>query len=342
MDTQLNYPYRKPYITSLLGACLFVPMTAYAHLISIGATNPFPETVAAGSTSSATYTVTNISAGALVRVVDQSNFPASSGLSIASSTCGSPIGPGQTCTISVALQAPVAGQTVSGVLKEWASPTADGVSLPIKVQLSHSLPNITMQPLVNGGLPALREPIVGHSEGTWLIVSGSTGGFHDFTTAAFIQDILVYNPSTSQVLSASVSSLPVAVQNQLTSADPEFLQDGSTLYIIGGFYQVDNSAVWKTLNTITAINVPGMINAITNAGGDPSSVDLSPYVTYLSPDTTPASPDEFNITGGQLGKIGDYFYLAFGQNCGGGGNENNYCVPTQIYTNSIYKFTANP
>lgn len=63
---------------------------------------------------------------------------------------------------------------------------------------------------------------------------------------------------------------------------------------------------------------------------------------YRSPNTNPQSPTQFNVTGGDLGRIDNFFYLAYGQNCTGGGNENNYCVPTQIYTNSIYKFTTNP
>jgi hypothetical protein len=328
-------------VKTLLSFILFIPLVANAHLISISATKPFPRNVAASSTSSATFQVTNISSKANVTVVDKSNFPASSGLSIASSTCGSLLTPGKFCTIKVSLRAPSVGKTISGALKEWAQPTADGVEYPITVTVSNSLPNITLQPVTNGGLPALREPVIAHDNGNWLIVSGSKGGFHDFDSNDFITNIYVYNPSTLQVLSASMSSLPAEVQHQLASSDPVFLQDGTTLYIIGGFYQETN-LLWTTLNIITAIDIPGMINAITTAGGNPSNVNLSPYVQYRSPNTIPQSPAEFKVTGGQLGKIGSYFYLAYGQNCSGGGHSNDYCVPTQIYTNSIYKFTTNP
>ncbi len=310
----------------ILSLILYFPMAAHAHLISIAATTPFPATVTATSSTTATFTVTNIASRVSVTVVDQSSFPSGSGLSISSSTCGNLLGPGQSCTIQLSLK-PSTTQTISTALKEWAKPSADGVQYPINVTVTTGLPSITLVPVNSSALPALRDPVVAASAGNWLILSGSTGGFHDFNRD-FITSIYVYNPSTAQIYSMSVSStnLPVAVKKQLTSSDNQFLQDGDTLYIIGGFYTPDN-VVWTTLNTITAINVPGMINAIIN-----NNTNLASFVTYNT------SIPQFQVTGGQLGKIGNYFYLTFGQDCEG----SNYCVPTQTYTNSIYQFSADP
>lgn len=305
---------------------LLFPIVAYAHLISITATTPFPATVAATSKTTATFTVTNIASRVSVTVIDQSQFPSDSGLSISSSTCGSLLRPNQSCTIQVTLQASSTAQTVSSALKEWAKPSVDGVQFPINVTVTTGLPNITLVPISNSGLPALRDPIVAHNSGYWLIVSGSTGNFHDFNKN-FITSIYVYNTSTSQIYSMSVSStnLPVAVRNQLVSTSPEYLQDGDTLYIIGGFYTPDNVS-FTTLNTITAINIPGMINAIING-----NTNLAAFVA------TNTSIPQFKVTGGQLEKIGNYFYLTFGQDCEGA-----YCGTSQTYTNSIYQFSTDP
>lgn len=297
------------------------PLAVYAHVISITATTPFPRSVHASSNTTATFTVTNISAAANVYAINQSSFPI--GLSIKSSTCGNLLTPGDSCTIQVLLQASVAGH-VAGELKIWAQPTVDAVKYPIEVSVLPSLPTITLTPVNSTGLPAVREPVIGYNSGNWLLVSASIGNFHDFNKT-YIDQIYVYNPGSGNIHTAPITSLPPEIQNQLNSSDIEFVQDGDTLYLIGGFYTPDNSN-WTTLNTITAINVPGMMNAIIS--GNPN---LSPFATFNTTIT------EFKVTGGQLGKIGNYFYLTFGQDC-----EGNYCATAQHYTHTIYKFTTDP
>lgn len=111
----------------------FFPIAAFAHLISITATTPFPSTVRALSTTSGIFTVTNLTSRVALTVIDQSHFPKDSGLSIVSSTCGSLMNPGQTCNITVQLQAPSTSQTLSVELREWAKPSADGVRFPFSI-----------------------------------------------------------------------------------------------------------------------------------------------------------------------------------------------------------------
>jgi hypothetical protein len=313
-------------IKIILSIALLFPIVVYAHLISITATSPFPATVPATSRTIATFKVTNIAAKVSVSAINQSNFPSNSGLSIASSTCGGLLTPGKSCTIQVAFNAPAVGQTISSALKVWAKPSADGVQYPFNVTVTLGLPTITLVPVDSSQLPALRDPIVAIHNGVWLIVSGSLANMHDFNNN-FNTDIYVYNPVTKQKYSVPISStnLPTPIKNQLASSNPVFLQHGDTLYIIGGFY-TPNNTTFTTLNTITAINVPGMIDAIIN-----NQVNLAPLVTYNT------SIPQFQVTGGQLETIGDDFYLAFGQNC-----EGNYCAVSQIYSNSIYQFRTDP
>lgn len=304
----------------------FLPILASAHLIAITATKPFPATVAANTSTNAIFTITNITTKANITVIDQSKFPSDSGLTITSSTCGNVLAPAQSCTIQVTLKAQYSGQSISAQLKEWAKPTVDGVQFPINVKVVSQLPTITLVPIDSSKLPALRDPVIGTYGGKWLIVSGSFGNFHDFNNT-FNTSIYVYNPATAQIYSVDISSsnLPVAVKNQLASTSPNTLQDGDTLYLIGGFYTPDNTN-FTTLNTITSINVPGMMAAVMR--GD---TNLAPFVTFNT------SVPQFLVTGGQLGKIGNYFYLAFGQRCEGA-----YCANLQVYTNSIYKFSTDP
>lgn len=326
MDNKAKFQQKRlGCLKMILTATLLSPIAAHAHLISITAITPFPAKVVTSSSVTATFKVTNITTKTNVTAVDQSDFPTGSGLSISSSTCGSLLMPGQSCTIQVTLQAPATSQNISTALKEWAKPSADGVQYPIRIRIT-PLPTITLVPVDSSQLPAFRDPVLAQDADKWLIVSGSTGNFHDFDHR-FNTDLYVYNPKTTQIHSVSISStdLDPEIKKQLASSSPQFLQDGDTLYIIGGFYTPDN-LTWTTLNTITAINVPNMIHAII-AG----ETDLNQYVHFRT------DIPEFKVTGGQLGKIKDHFYLVFGQDCEGG----SYCTE-QTYTNSIYKFVTDP
>ncbi len=112
---------------------LLFPLKIFAHLISITATTPFPSTVTEYSISSATYTVTNISSGAIVIPVNQSQFP--TGVSVLSSTLGNSLGPGESATVTLQLQ-PTSAQNISTALKVWAKPTLDAVQVPIHVTVT--------------------------------------------------------------------------------------------------------------------------------------------------------------------------------------------------------------
>jgi len=126
-------------ITIILSIGFLFPITAFAaHLITITPTSPFPSEVAASSITTATYTVTNRASKISLTVIDQTRFPSGSGLSILSSTCGTLLSPGQSCVLTLQLQAPPTPQTISFELREWAKPSADGVRLPIVITIQES------------------------------------------------------------------------------------------------------------------------------------------------------------------------------------------------------------
>ena len=328
MDNKMKFQKRFIGTLSMTLSAFLLSPAAYAHVLAITATTPFPAAVAATSSTIASFTVTNISK-ANITPVDISKYPPGSGLSTSSNTCGHLLKPNQSCAMQVTLQAPSNVKSISGALQVAGRPTVDGVQYPFTITITPGLPTITLEDVpFNSQLPALRDPVVAENGGTWLIMGGTTGNFHQFENTFFIPNMYAYNPSTTQLYSMNINStnMPTAVKSQLASSNTEFLEDGDTLYIIGGFNTTDNIN-FTTLQTITAINIPGMINAIKT-----NNTNVAPFVTFNS------SIPQFQVTGGQLGKIGNYFYLTFGHNCGG----DNYCTPTQAYTNSIYQFTADP
>lgn len=288
-----------------------------------------PTQVQKGSVVSAFYKVTNQTNSPRIGYSVQGAPATVTQNNSNSSYCQSPIS--LAAHASCILQLDISGMAISNfALCKGSSCTTAAVPLNVGFN-NNPLPSITLEAIpINSQLPEVRDPIVAQDDNNWLIVSGTTGNFHQFEINSFISSIYVYNPSTTELSSMSSTYLPQEVQKQLKSSNPEFLEDGETLYIIGGFYTADNIN-WSTLNTITAINIPGMIEAIKT-----NNTNLASCVNYST-----SIPQQFQVTGGQLGKIGSDFYLAFGQNCSG----DNYCGGPngqQIYTNSIYQFSMDP
>lgn len=120
----------------LLAMSLITPVTLYAHVFTITPTVPFASQVYVSSVSSAIFTLTNVASQLSFTPVDESVFPAGSGLSITSNTCGSLLAPGQSCVINVQLVAPATPQLIRAAVREWAKPSADGVQSPFSINVA--------------------------------------------------------------------------------------------------------------------------------------------------------------------------------------------------------------
>jgi len=193
--------------------------------------------------------------------------------------------------------------------------------------------NLVLTPKVVSGLPGLHSYAYGQHEGKWLIVGGRKDGLHArqpfnaFPGAQNNTDIYVVDIATLQSWSASVNVLPLALKEQLQSTNMNFFQDQDTLLILGGYAFSASANDHKTFDDLTAINVSGLINAIIN------QQDILPFFKQIS---NPL----FAITGGQLGKIGNDFYLVGGHRFDGRYNPMGNPTFTQSYSNQIRKFTV--
>lgn len=122
----------------LLVSLLFLPLVATAAgLIQIQATNPFPASVEASSTTDAIYTVFNTSSIIpLLGIQDKSILPAGMQL-LDSSTCSATVvlQPGSSCTLALRLQAPATATTLTGALQEIALPSIIGAQYPLSVMV---------------------------------------------------------------------------------------------------------------------------------------------------------------------------------------------------------------
>lgn len=192
--------------------------------------------------------------------------------------------------------------------------------------------DIQLTPITIAKLPGLHSYAFAQHEGKWLIVGGRKDGIHarqpfnSFPNEHNNTDIYVVDVATKQFWSASVTTLPTGLKEQLQSTNMNFHQDGNTLYIIGGYAYSEAAADHITFDKLTSIAVPELINAIISGNS------ITPYFKQL------ADPI-FQNTGGQLGKIGNDFYLVGGQIFTGRYNPMNHPTFEQTYLSNIQKFT---
>lgn len=165
------------------------------------------------------------------------------------------------------------------------------------------------------GAPRLQSFAAAQADGKWLFVGGRIAGLHTFQPATQQQPVnnfppaemnervWVIDPAMQEVWSAP---LPAATGAFLKMTNPAFEQDGDTLYIAGGYGLLPGASGpggadnMRTFDTLTAIGVSGAIQAVID--GEP----LAPFVAQIH-------DLRMRITGGEMKKLGDRFYLVFGQ-----------------------------
>lgn len=197
--------------------------------------------------------------------------------------------------------------------------------------------------------PKLNSPAAAQANGKWLFVGGKLTGLHTFKNATPQNPVnnfppsemndraWVIDPATQQVWSAP---LPPDTGPFLAMTNPEHEQDGDMLYVIGGYglwpgsttapNQPDNM---RTFDALTAIQVSGAIDAVVNGKS------LAPFITQIH-------DGRMRVTGGELRKLGDSFFLVFGQLFDGlyTSNAQAQNLFVQNYTEQIavFQITTNP
>lgn len=190
---------------------------------------------------------------------------------------------------------------------------------------------IHLEPFSIEGLSGVQSFAVGTHAGKWVILGGRLDGLHkrqqnqSFDIPGHNKSIIVVDPIAKLKWTAPLSSLSVSLQDQLSSTNIEFQQDGNYLYLIGGYGYSAAFGSRVTYDKLTAIDVPGLMNAII------TGTAISPYFRQIS------HPD-FAVTGGHLNKIYDTWYLVGGQKFTGNYNPMGNPTYTQEYTNAIRKF----
>jgi Secretion system C-terminal sorting domain len=190
---------------------------------------------------------------------------------------------------------------------------------------------IYLEPVTIEGLPGIQSYAFGQHQGLWLIIGGRIDGLHrrqpwaSFNPEGRNTQLIVIDPRLHKIWTAPLTSLPLHIQDQLSSTNMEFYQDGKYVYVTGGYGYSQTIDAKLTFAMLTAIDVPGAIAAVQNRE------NLSPYFRSIT-------DVRFAVTGGHLNKIFDTYYLVGGQKFDGNYNPMNHPTFTQEYSNGIRKF----
>lgn len=195
--------------------------------------------------------------------------------------------------------------------------------------------DIQIEPVKIDGLTGLQSFAFGQHKGKWLIIGGRLDGLHRRQPfASFDEDghnkrLLVIDPVNKKHWSAPLTTLSTSLQEQLSSTNMQFYQQGNYLYLAGGYGFSPTLDDHTTFAKLTAVDVPATINAILN------NTDLAGSFRQVS-DT------QFQVAGGRLTKINSVFYLVGGHKFLGAYNPmgpDHGPGFIQQYTNQIRKFT---
>ncbi|MBL7765671.1 MAG: hypothetical protein JNJ58_06240 [Chitinophagaceae bacterium] len=193
---------------------------------------------------------------------------------------------------------------------------------------------VNLKPLNINGFDGIQSFSAGQINGEWVLIGGRTDGLHrrqppvTFLAAGNNQLIYVINPTTQQLWTASVNTLPTSLAEQLQSTNMQFSQRDNTLYLTGGYGYSATALDHITYDKLTAVKLDSLVWAIKNAQS------IVPYFRQIT-------DSRVAVTGGHLGRIGQTFYLVGGNKFDGRYNPMGGASYTQVYTNQIRKFEIN-
>lgn len=194
--------------------------------------------------------------------------------------------------------------------------------------------SITLEPRQIAGLPGLHSHAFAQTDQYWLFFGGRKDGIHArqpfnaFPTAQANAHLYVVDLSADSTRQVDLTALPMSMQEQLSATNFNFYQEGQHLLLTGGYGFSATANQYTTYPYLLRINVPNLLQAILTGQSITGAFEQ-------------LHDSAFAVTGGQLGKIGESYYLVGGHKFVGRYNPmgpNNGPGFVQQYTNQIRKF----
>lgn len=199
--------------------------------------------------------------------------------------------------------------------------------LPPKAQVL----NIAIRPVETQTLPGIQSYAWAQRGNKVVIIGGRIDGLHrrqpfaSFDLAGHNINIIVLEPATGNVWSASTETLDATLKEHLRSTNFQYCQDGNYLLLTGGYGYSDLQSDHITFPFVTRVELDGLIAAVMQGSLNNS------FFTQIT-------DERFAITGGDMEKIGSRWMLVGGHRFDGRYNPMNGASFTQTYTNSMKQF----
>lgn len=194
--------------------------------------------------------------------------------------------------------------------------------------------SIQLKPRTVAGFEGLHSFAIAESNGKILLIGGRLDGIHarqpfnSFPQKKNNTDIYLIDLELKTVKKSTINVLPTALKEQLQATNFNFYQDEDTLFITGGYAYSETAQDHTTFPYLTSVSVSKLIQAVENQ-------------TAIESCFKQIKNDIFAVTGAQMGKIGDTFYLVGGHRFEGRYNPIDRPTFVQTYVNGIRKFTIN-
>lgn len=196
------------------------------------------------------------------------------------------------------------------------SPVFPASGLPFRVEIEKT----TIQlPIGN------HSGVIGVYKGQWVVLAGRTDGMHGFGNDPFAaasqnRNVYVINPTTGTVLTRSLTDPSSGLNQQqidsLSVTSPQFYQESDTLYMTGGYGIDTNAGTFSTKPVLTTLYLPGIVQWVNQIPNQSVIQNIRQIYNPL-----------FQVTGGEMFKLGSLTQLVFGQNFTGiytGGSNGDY------------------
>jgi len=190
---------------------------------------------------------------------------------------------------------------------------------------------LELEPFTISGFPGLHSYAFTTHDGKWLIIGGRTNGLHGFQPptafpmATQNTNIYVVDPVMQQVWSSPIASLPQNIKEHIASSNMEGARIGVYYYFFGGYGFSTPANDLITFPNVTAIDVPGLMNAVMN------QLPITSYFRQIT-------DQNMALSGSRSEIIDSTVYLVFGHRFDGRYNPHNGPSFTQTYSNEIRKF----
>ena len=179
--------------------------------------------------------------------------------------------------------------------------------------------------------PGLHSFSFGEWDDYWVFVGGRRNGLHGFFAVTGFpeseanDELWVMDKETGLYWSYSVSGFPDEWRDFLRGTNPQYVQQGQYLYIIGGYGKDNVSGDFVTFDELLAIDLSILVPAVI-AGNSP----INAFRSMRDP--------RLKVCGGEMHELGEYLYMVGGQDFNGLYNQLGNPTYTQEYTSEIRKF----